>query len=71
MVKKVYYHAIGPDSFGPQSFEWVDSMEKATEVKDKEAAEATQKRFEDTELVEVPPKYPNEQSKWVISRNAE
>ena len=71
MPKKVYYHATGPDSFGPKSFEWVDSLEKATQVKDKEAAEATQQRFEDTELVEIPSKHPNEQSKWVISKNAE
>jgi protein involved in temperature-dependent protein secretion len=71
MPKKVYYLATGPDTFGPNSFEWVDSLEEATAVKDKEAAEATQKRFEDTELVEIPPKHPNEQSKWVISKDAD
>jgi hypothetical protein len=62
-MPKIYLHATGPNSF-----EWVDSPEKADGVF-KPVAEATLKQFKSAELVELPQKSPQLQSEWVISAN--
>lgn len=60
-MPKIYLLATGPNSF-----EWVDSPDKAT--KDyRPAAEATQRKLsEKTTLVEMPDQ--RQESKWVICK---
>jgi hypothetical protein len=61
-MPKVYYNATGPNSF-----ECVDSPEKAKPEPYKQAVEVTQKKLKSAELVELPAKTPGDPSNWVIS----
>lgn len=65
MSKVYYYKATGPKD---SDHKWVKRLKDATQVTDKQAAEATQKRLPGAELEEVPATTLQTTSKWVVKK---
>jgi hypothetical protein len=65
MSKVFYYKATGPTV---SDHKWVKRLKDATQVADKQAAEATQKKFPGAELEEVPATTLQTTSKWVVKK---